>query len=127
MPRTLLLLLLPLFLWSSDYYYRQGQKVALSPMAESRSGDGDQVRYYRDASGRTLGVDDNLLFKVENGVDADALLVEYNLTLVKSLGYGLYVAKGTGSGQTLEIANRLYLDQRVRFAHPDFHMERGQR
>ena len=127
MKPILFLLFLAAAMLGDDFYYRNNMKVALSPLAQNRALDESGIRYYRDGTGRTLGVDANLLFKIENGADADAILADYNLTLVKNLGYGLYVAKGEGSDQTLAIANRLYQDDRVRFAHPDFHMERESR
>jgi hypothetical protein len=76
--------------------------------------------YYEDDKKIVLGVSNKLIVKLAQSQNLQDYLVEFNATVVKTLGEGLYLLEVTDKSQALGVANRLSEKEDVLFAHPDF-------
>lgn len=117
------------------YYYRDGQKITLMPRStpESQSIYSGyralqyNAQYFETPSGRTLGVADRIILRLNDGYALESLLETYNLSLIKDLKRNMYVVQAPDANSTLDIANSLHEDESVEFAHPDFIIEMNRR
>lgn len=120
MKTLIFLLLAALTLSAADFYYRNGEKVGLTPLPEKRDLSG--VRYFRQANGAVVGVGTDLLVKTKPDTDLAPLLEKHGVQLVRNLGRDLYLLRT--EGDALAVSNAFHEEEGVLFAHPDFRMER---
>lgn len=127
MKRLFLLLFLYQSLMASDnYYYKNNEKVTLSPKNSILRSDA-LIDYYDTDKGITFGVTDKIIVKAKNCTDVEKYLNDFNLTIEKELGTGLYLLKVTDKSLTIDISNRLSEKDDIEYAHPDFIKKRVRR
>ncbi len=102
-----------------DFYFRYGKKISLTPV-NSISREISDVKFFKNERGVLLGVTNKIIVKLNSDDYLDKILKDYNLTLLKKLGKNLYLLSTTKSDATLHIANELYKNQNIKYAHPDF-------
>ncbi len=107
---------------SEYYYYRDGKKVVLTPVESSfvmeRGYRG--IHYYTTPSNLKVGIGNTIIVKLKPRVFIEKVLPQYQATLKKELASQLYLVEVADSSETLSVANALALDDRVRYAQPDF-------
>jgi hypothetical protein len=116
-------LLLPLL--AQDFYYKQNKKVLLTPLQDDtaklqRSTEMQELKYYKTPSNIIVGVKDEILLHTH---EIDALMQEYGFTLIQELSTNLYLVRFSDKKRTLEQANTMHEDARVKFAHPNFYKQ----
>jgi hypothetical protein len=102
------------FLFSEKFYYKENKKVVLTPVISPKSGE---YTYYKTPQNRVVGVGKNIIVNFKRG-DIQNYLKEYNLTIIKKLSNNTYLLKT--SSNTLDISNRLSLDENISYSEPDF-------
>jgi len=122
--RNLILLFLSttLLFAAQAFYYNNNQKVQLTPLSkdhlESRSAQQSrEVKYYVTPNRSVVGISDEILVDTE---DIEYILNSYGVELIVKLGESIYLLRAKDASQTLDIANELYEDKRVKLAHPNF-------
>lgn len=114
-----LILILQLGCANDNYYYKNNQKVNLTPQTFiSRSAS--NIDYYQNDKGIVLGVTDKLIVKLKDAKKLEKILSEFNLTLEKTLSKNLYLLKTSNKNLTVDISNRLSEKEDVAYSHPDF-------
>lgn len=115
---------------SELYYYKNNEKVFLDTAnynSRSNIKINENVDYYQTDTGTILGVSDTLLVKTKAEVDISSYLNEFDLILDSKLGIDLYVLKTKDKSLTIDISNRLYLKDNIKYAHPNFLKQRIKR
>ena len=123
----LLSLLSSLFLTllAQDFYYKQNKKVFLTPIQDDttalqRSTKTQGLKYYKTPNDVVVGVSDEILLHTR---EINAIVQEYGLTLMQELATNLYLVRFGDQNMTLQQANKLHEDMRVKFAHPNFYKQ----
>ncbi|MDY0121797.1 MAG: hypothetical protein RBR54_07615 [Sulfurimonas sp.] len=116
-------LLLPLL--AQDFYYKQNKKVFLTPIQDDttllqRSAETQGLKYYKTPNNVIVGVSDEILLHTR---EIDAVAQAYGLTLIQELATNLYLVRFGDKNTTLQQANKLHEDARVKFAHPNFYKQ----
>ncbi len=120
MKNIIILLLLIKFLHASDnYYYNNGEVVALEPLVSMLRTDVN-LNYYQNSRGVILGVSDKLILKIKEQNSLEKYLDEFNLTIERTLSKNLYLLKTEDKSITIDISNSLYEKKDIEYAHPDF-------
>jgi len=113
-----------IFLYGSDiFFYQNGKKIYLNELKtvttfSTKSYDGSNINYFQTSSNQTVGVTNEILLKTD--IDINILLKKYNLILLKQLTSTIYKVKVKNSNLIFDIANQLYNDKMVKYAHPNF-------
>jgi hypothetical protein len=82
--------------------------------------DSSSIDYYTNEKGIVLGVTDTLIVKFKYERNLNNYLNEFNLTLIKRLGNGLYLLKVENKNLTIDISNKLTQKVDIKYAHPNF-------
>jgi hypothetical protein len=127
MKRLFLLLFLYQSLLASDnYYYKNNEKVTLTPKNSILRGDA-LIDYYDTDEGVSFGVSDKIIVKAKSYADVEKYCNDFNLSIEKELGVGLYLLKVSDKSLTIDISNRLSEKNDIEYAHPDFIKKRVRR
>ncbi len=111
---------------SDNYYYKNNQKVSITPNTSISRSD-SSMDYYENEKGIVLGVTDKLIVKLKDTNSLQKYLNKFNLTLEKTLTENLYLLKVENRSLTIDISNRLNEKEDVKYAHPDFIKKRMSR
>ena len=98
-----------------NYFYQNNKKVFVKPV-EVFERTLNQNKIYKTADS-TLGVSKDILLKFK--VLDLSILDEYGVKVKKSLGHNVYLVY-VANGSVFDVANRLYNDSKIEYAHPDF-------
>ena len=124
MQKTFVLFLMVVQLgYSSDYYYKNHQKISLNPVIQQRNKP-IQRRYYKNTKGIQMGITNKILIKLSKGEFIEYYLKKYYLKQVKQLGDRLYLVTVDSIDKTLDISNALHRERGILYAHPDFIKQR---
>jgi subtilisin family serine protease len=111
---------------NAEYFYSGGKKIELTE-DRHRSSNKD-ITYYRDLNNKLIGVDNTILLKLNDGVSIDDIESEYSITFIKKVSKTILLFKINGSNSTVfNSANALYSSGKVKFAHPNLHIQRVKR
>ena len=112
---------------SDLYYYQGGKKVFLSPVTKTTSiirstnssteNTNINFNYFKTSNNIVLGVNNQIIIKTTK---IDEVLEKYNLQLKKKLFSNVYLIELEDKDLTLDIANLLYQDSDISYAHPNF-------
>jgi len=119
MKKSIVFIVLIQGLFASDYYYKNNQKINLTPLNIS-SRDMSYIDYYKDDKGITLGITDSLIVKLKNSKDLEHILSSFTLSLEQVLSENLYLLKVTDKSLTIDISNKLCKEEYIEYSHPDF-------
>jgi hypothetical protein len=98
-----------------NYFYQNNKKVFVKPV-EIFERTLNQNKIYKTADS-TLGVSKDILLKFK--VLDLSILDKYGVKVKKSLGHNVYLVY-VANGSVFDVANRLYNDSKIEYAHPDF-------
>jgi len=126
MKKTILTLSLLLFANASDnFYYQKDKKVFLTPIKSTQLRtfqkiNSTQIDYYKTPTGHTVGINKELLVKIEEEKALEDLLKKYSIVVKKRLAKNLYLMEVNSTQETFDVSNQLYHDTNVLYAHPNF-------
>ena len=109
---------------SDNFYYQNHKKIELIPIKKieklQKKDSNQTIHYYKTPTDQTVGVTQEIIVKIEDKKSLELLLKKYDLNLKQNLTIKLYVVETNSTQQTLEIANSLYAEDNVSYAHPNF-------
>jgi len=104
-------------LFATEYFYYNGdKKVTLTKMAQSN----ETINYYTTPSNTIIGVTDEIIIKLKDSTMLESLSIKYNFLVIDTLTENLYLIKVSNKEETLPMANKLYLEDSVQYASPNF-------
>ncbi len=128
MKKILLLLIFLSALGAESFYYERGEKVVLTPVVKKapalRENSQDDITYYENSSGQRLGLKNQILIKVEEGVDVSALALKYDVIFIKALSASIYLLEVKSGDNVFEKSSLLYEDDQTLLAQPNFSRKR---
>ena len=122
---VLIMLMLNQLYSQSTFYYKNNQKVFLVQKQKIERNIG--VLYYHDSAGHEVGIDKNILIQLKKGINIKSLLSSYDIVLTEKINSDVYVVGCRDVSVTFDVANSLYHDDRVLYAHPNFIRKRVMR
>ncbi|MGP1560687.1 MAG: hypothetical protein ACTTIC_01195 [Helicobacteraceae bacterium] len=138
------LVLLPASFGGELYYYSFGKKITLQAQedfglrsAASAAGQSAQgqsatsqateqdakITYYKDASGKSLGVDNKILVKLHAGSDVSAIQERFGVKFAERLTQDLVIFKAASAQEAIRISAELVEQGLCRFAQPNTYTE----
>jgi len=109
------------FIFAQDYYYNGHKKIYLSQINTISNFSYDsnitKEKTYTTKNNQVLKLSNTLIIKTKNN-NIDELISKYNLVLKKLLRKNVYLLSTTQN--PLEIANKIYENESVQYAYPDF-------
>jgi hypothetical protein len=125
MNKIIAILLLGLVVKADDFYYEYGKKVMIVKSLDSRDNSG--IKYYENSLGKKIGVTDEIIFQfIDNNSSID-ILKKYNIDKIDKLSDRLYLIKAPKGQNIFELSQKLYEENSIEFAHPNFIKERKRR
>ena len=119
--RKFLLFLLPLLLFSQEfYYYKGGKKRALTPIERGKLRSYDTTLYFRDKIGIKLGVTNKLLVKLKESVLIVDVEDRYRVRFVRKVTPKILMFEAESPMECINVANKMVENKDAVFAHPDF-------
>ena len=119
------LMAMTLLVNADDFYYENGNIVEVSEMAQSRDNSG--IKYYRSSKGNKIGVKNDLLVECVEDVNCSSILSKYDTISIKNITDTIYLIKIDSSKNIFEFSQKLYLDNSIKIAHPNFRKEKKRR
>lgn len=122
MKKSLILLVLGLVLsaCANDYYYDHGEKIEVSKLKETRVSKENNISYYMTSKGHKVGVSNEIIVQCEKNVDCLNVLKKYNLTHISKLSDTLFLIKLVKGEDVFKLSQKLYHDNDIKLAHPNF-------
>ncbi len=124
------LLSLTLLGCASEFYYENGQKIELVKLeaneAQQKRSD-DEVKYYKTAKGHKVGVKDDILVECKEGVKCQEVLSKYEVGSITALNETVFLVKVAKGQNLFELSQKLYEDDDIAIAHPNFRKEKRRR
>jgi len=127
MKKNIILLAFLCFANASDnFYYQNHKKVFLSPLKTARSfqkldtNQTDKIEYYKTDKGQIVGINRELILKLKEEKILDSLIEKYQLNLKKKLAKNLYLVEVKNTEAIFNTSNKLYNEDNVSYAQPDF-------
>lgn len=119
--KTILLILIITIqtIYAADYYYKNNNKVTLTPI-NSIQRSNSNINYYQTQRGTILGITNKIIIKMKNNNNLEKYLEEFDLILEKIFINNAYLIRVKDKNNTLFISNRLSEKLDVIYAHPDF-------
>ena len=125
MNKIIAILLLGLVVNADDFYYEYGKKVMIVKSLDSRDNSG--IKYYKNSLDKKIGVTDEIIFQfIDNNSSID-ILKKYNIDKIDKLSDRLYLIKVPKGQNIFELSQKLYEENSIEFAHPNFIKERKRR
>jgi subtilisin family serine protease len=109
----------------SAHYISHGKKETLTklstlaPLSKNRTNQ-SKISYYKTASGERVGIDKKIIVSFKDLSIQLYIEKEFSLQLIQALGEDMFLYRVKEEDDTLTIANTLATTKGVRFAHPDF-------
>jgi len=137
--RKILLISLLFFsslLFSKDFfYYSNGVKHYLNGKFSRyeirnfipKSARGIKALYFRNENNDFIGVSKRILVGFKDKKLKSILEKKYDLKFAEYLGNDIYVFETKSETKSLDIANKIYENEKVEFSHPDFIKEKRKR
>jgi len=113
--------------YANESYYKNGKLVELQNTQVSRSSNYSSINYYKTATGKRIGVTDQLLVQCKKSVDCPTLLATFNLSNYSKLSDEIFVVKMENGDNVFSVSRAIFESNKVEFSHPDFTKERRKR
>ncbi len=117
---TFLLVFISFSIASDLYYYENGKKVYLTLSPDKTRAVDKSIQFYTTSTGQTVGVSDTILIKTKNNIDKAYLVNKYNIKFERELPNSSYLIRVDNISNTIDIANQLYNESNIIYAHPNF-------
>ncbi len=117
MPKIVALCLVFSQILVGTYYFSNNNKIFLKKDI-SRSSDNS---YIIKKNNESISVDDGIIFKINKNAKLGFITHKYNLSMINKIQDNVYIAHtNKNSDDTIDIANKLYQDKSIIYAHPNF-------
>ena len=125
MKKNIIFLIFLFFANANDnFYYQKDKKIFLTPINTTQTiqkkESNQTVQYYKTLKGQTVGISKEIIVKVIEEKAIDSLVEKYDINVKKKLTQKLYLVEINSTKETLTITNKLYDDENVSYAHPNF-------
>jgi len=117
--------LLCLSLSAESFYYEYGKKVTVKKISDNRTNS--SISYYKNSLGKKIGIKNEIIFKCMEGKECLSIVKGYNLTDISNLSNNIYIVKILNGNDIFEISQKLYLEDNIEFANPNFVKKRHRR
>jgi hypothetical protein len=122
---------LTLLINAGEFYYSNGNKVELSKVEVSQTIGSrmlnSRTKYYKTATGKSIGVRDDILVECVANKDCKEVLSKYEITEISQLTDSIYIIKISSDKNVFEFAQKLYGDNNIKIAHPNLRKIRNRR
>ncbi len=108
---------------ASDYYYEYGKKIELTKSYEpyeQRALNDNNIEYYTSKSGYKVGVNKEIIVQCKENIDCRSILSKYSLKDISKLSDKLFVVKIHDDENVFEFSQKLYHDNSIKLAQPNF-------
>jgi len=121
---------------ASEFYYSNGKKVELTEVKINQTIKNRMVKskivksrtkYYKTATGKRVGVRDDILVECVEGKDCQKVLSKYETREVSQLSDSIYIIKISSDKNLFEFAQKLYSDSDIKIAHPNLRKIKNRR
>ncbi len=127
MKSLLSILFLCVALCSESYYYEYGKKVELTKLKEQRVVNDQVIKYYKNSAGQKIGIKDEIIVKCKSNQECKDIFEKYNLTKVENLTQTIALIKLINGENVFVLSQKLYLEDGIITAHPNFIKKRYRR
>jgi len=122
-----LFLILSTFVYSSDFYYQNKQKVYLEKVSNSFRSYSN-VDTFKDENNMTFGVSDEIVIELDEKImSIEKIVAKYPLLKVEKIASRYYRCKVQERSKIFKIAAKIYHEQGVLSSHPNFIRQKYQR
>lgn len=125
MRQIALLLFLTVVGNTGDFYYESGKKIEVIKLKEQRDSTGN-ITYYKNSNGHKIGVTHDILVQCKPAIDCQKLLSAYDGKVVK-LSDAIFLFTIDNKKNVFEWSQKLYENENVKIAHPNFLKKRRRR
>jgi len=115
------------FVWADVYYYEYDKKVTLNKLKEQRIMGDNVVEYYQNIQGQKIGVTREIIAKCTKKEYCKDIFEKYSLKNVENLTPTIYLIKLDDGNDVFELSQKLYKEEDITIAHPNFVKERKYR
>ncbi len=115
------------FTWSESYYYEYDKKVTLTKLKEQKVLGNNLVEYYQNAQGKKVGVTRDIIAKCTKIESCKEIFEKYSLKNFENLTSTLFLIKLNDGDDVFELSQKLYKEEDIVFAHPNFLKKRESR
>jgi hypothetical protein len=116
---------------SGEFYYSNGSKIELSKVEVSQTVGSrmlnSRTKYYKTATGKSIGVRDDILVECVANKDCREVLSRYEITEISQLTDSIYIVKIASDKNVFEFSQKLYGDSNIKIAHPNLRKIRNRR
>jgi len=107
---------------ADDFYYNNGNIVKVTKILKLRNNS--EIKYYRTSNGNKIGVKNDILVECVDDVNCSKVLTKYDILSFKNITDTIYLLQIDKSKNIFEFTQKLYLDNDIKIAHPNFRKER---
>jgi len=123
---------LSLMVNASDFYYQNGKKVEVvqiekSEAKQKKEGNTSEISYYRTSKGHKVGVKNDILVECIEGVDCKSVLADYETVTISALSDTIFMVTIAKDKNVFEFSQKLYNNEKVKIAHPNFRKTKRRR
>jgi len=101
------------------FYYSFGEKVKLTELKQLRDND-KNIKYYQNKSGQKVGVTQEIITKCKKKDACTEIFKKYNLIHITNLTDTILLITLKKDEDPFEISQKLSLEEKIKFAHPNF-------
>ena len=124
MKEILLIIALAHSLFAQDlkdnYFYNGGKKIFLQSNTTLTRAPSREKKPFTTSNGSNITINRNIVVKLKNKEDLSFILSHYSLTLKKEYKNNVFLVSCENVEDTLNIANKLYEDNKTIYAQPNF-------
>ena len=114
-------------LFAQTYYHAFGKKVILEPLHETRADNDSNITYYKTVTGEKIGVRHEVIIGCKDIEKCNRILEQYPVISMEKLSNTLYLLKLPKESDPFDVANKLYEEDAIFLAHPNFIKKRKRR
>lgn len=106
-----------------NYYYQNGKKIYIKPSSvfQTFSLNNETLvntkSYVQIENNTSIQITNQILLQTNNGIST--IIEKYPIKLLKTITPNIYLVEVDTNQSVLSIANRLYEDKNILFAHPN--------
>ncbi len=115
-----------LLLQASAFYYAYDKKVKVTQLKEKRNTT-NKIKYYQTAQGKEVGVTDEIIIQCRESVNCLKFLESQGLSNVSKLSSILFLVKVAKDENIFTVSQKLYEQNEIILAHPNFIKQRTRR
>ena len=116
---------------ASEFYYANGEKVELTQIEVTETVGkrvlNSRTKYYKTATGKSVGVRNDILVECVSDKDCEKVLSKYETTDVSQLSDSIYIVKIALDKNIFAFAQKLYDDSDIKIAHPNLRKIKSRR